>query len=336
MSERPEDPLERLAQDPSQFHFLHALRLIESRNANSPPLGKSKTLDQDPIRLGQEPSLTFAPSSLARWSESEGRPPKLTTYALGLLGPNGPMPLHWTEDALEQTESSESSHLQQFLDLFHHRLLSLFYRAWAISQPTVQYDRPESDRFATYIGALAGYGMDSLRDRDAVPDRAKRFFAGHFSSATAHPDGLLAMLRSFFEMPVKIEEFAGHWHHLPEAEQGRISGARTNSVLGQSITLGRRIWDRQLKFRVVLGPMTREQFFRLLPDQSGHRSLSAFVRNYLGEQLLWDARLILKKEEVPRTRIGSSARIGLTTWMRKHELSQDATDVRIKPHMPMA
>ena len=96
----------------------------------------------------------------------------------GLLGPNGPLPLHITEYARERMRHAGDQTLSRFLDIFHHRFVTLFYRAWAQAQPHVNHDRPAEDRFASYVGAFVGLLPAAFRERDALPDLAKFFHAG--------------------------------------------------------------------------------------------------------------------------------------------------------------
>ena len=173
------------------------------------------------MRLAQEPSVVFAPATLAALEpEQDGpaqdhRAARLLVHFFGLFGPDGALPLHLTEYARDRRRNHRDPTFQRFADIFHHRALSLFYRAWANARPTVSLDRPEQDRFALYVGALIGLGMDSLRDRDAMPDLAKLHFAGHLAGQTRHAEGLGSILSSFFRTPVRIEGFIGAWLGLP-------------------------------------------------------------------------------------------------------------------------
>ena len=142
------------------------------------------------------------------------------------------MPLHLTEYARDRIINSGDPTLARFLDVFHHRMLSLVYRAWADAQPTVQFDRPDSDRFAAYIGSLVGIGLPSLEDRDAMPDLAKRYFAGRLVCQARNAEGLQAILSEFFRLPMRLVEFVGRWLPLPD-------DCRCVLRVGSATTLGR-------------------------------------------------------------------------------------------------
>jgi type VI secretion system protein ImpH len=237
------------------------------------------------------------------------------------------LPLHLTEYARDRARNADDPTVARFADLFHHRMLSLFYRAWAVAQPTVQADRPESDRFAAYVGSLFGIGAPSLRDRDAMPDLAKLHFAGRLACLTRHPEGLQAILETFFHIPVAVEEFVAHWMDLPENCRCRLGESPATATLGVAATIGARVWDGQHKFRIVLGPMAFSQFERMLPGGESLDRLTAVVRNYIGDELFWDVRLVLKKDEVPGTGLGAGSRLSRTAWLKSRPFARDADDL---------
>ncbi len=324
------DPIELardLAERPWSFDFFQALRLLECAHRRQPRLGRSLRPADDSVRLAQEPSLIFAPSTLAAFEPRSGGPPRLEVRFFGLLGPNGPLPLHLTEYARERLRNVHDPTFVRFLDVFHHRMLSLFYRGWADAQPTVSLDRPEDDRFSGYLGALFGMGMGELRERDAAPDFAKLHYAGRLVCQTRHPEGLRAMIADFFQIPADIQEFVGHWMTIPPALRCRLGESPETGALGLSVTIGERVWDRQHKFRVVLGPMGYADFQRLLPGGDSLGRLVAWVRNYCDDELAWDLRLILRKEEVPPLRLGTDGRLGWTTWLTSRVPERDADDL---------
>jgi type VI secretion system protein ImpH len=319
-----------LAETPHRFDFFQALRRLECLHAENPRLGRSLRAADDPIRLTQRPSLAFAPATIAAFET--GRPPRMAVDFLGLLGPHGPLPLHLTDYARDRLRNENDPTFVRFLDIFHHRMLSLFYRAWANTQPTVSFDRSESDRFADYVGSLFGLGMASLRNRDATPDEAKLHYAGWLSSQPRNAEGLQAILADFFRLPVAIEQFVGHWLVLPEECQCRLAESPETGTLGMAATIGSRVWDCQHKFRIVFGPLSLADYQRLLPSGDSLRRLVAWVRNYLGDELIWDMHLLLKKEEAPPLRLGSeTARLGWTSWLCHRALTTDADDLYLDP-----
>ena len=316
-----------LAADPHKFDFYQALREIECAFPDKPRIGEARRPQDEPVRFCQAPSVSFAPSTLAAFVvPGNGRPPRLVEHFFGLFGPNGPLPLHLTEFARDRMRNVGDRTLVRFLDVFHHRLIALFYRAWARAQPTVSLDRKERDRFALYLGAFVGLAAQSLRDRDAVPDAAKFAFSGHLGRQVRNADGLAAILAGFLRVPVRIEELVAHWMSLPRDVQTRL-GRRETCCLGETAVAGARVWDLQSRFRIVVGPLSLEDYCRFLPGEDRHRKLRDWVRNYVGFEFKWDCRLVLRAEEVPPMLLGFQGRLGWTSWLGTRLAEGDAGDL---------
>ncbi len=321
-----------VAQAPDGFDFLPLLRRIEAKTPDRPRLGQSRRPAEDALRLGQAPSMIFAPSSLAALvPASETAPARLETFFFGLFGPNGALPLHLTDYARNRLRNSADPTFARFLDLFHHRMASLFFRAWAAAEPTVSHDRPEEDRFATQLGSLMGLGMGSLRGRDAMPDLAKLHFAGRFAPPARNPEGLQAILGSFFAVPVEIREFIPQWITLPANSLCRLGEDPATGTLGTTATAGGRIRLYHHKFRIVLGPLTLADYERLLPGGGSLGRLVPVVRNYVGDELAWDLNLVLRRDEVPSTRLGMAGKLGWTSWLGTRRKPGDADDLMLNP-----
>lgn len=319
--------LDMLSRAPQQFDFFQVLRRLECLyrdRPDCPPFGAALRPADEPIRLGQEPSLAFAPAALdSLQSGRQGFPPRLMVNFFGLLGPNGPLPLHLTEYVRDRTRNAGDATMRDFLNLFHHRMMMFFYRAWSSVEPTVSHDRPETNRFVTYVGSLIGLGLPSLRGKDAFPDAAKLFYAGRFSAQTRNTEGLCAVIGDFFHMPTRIEPFVGDWLEIPTEYRwalGRV-GRNKVGVLGLSTTLGAHAWTRQQKFRVVLGPLDRAQFQRMLPGGASLGTLTDLVRNYAGDELRWDLRLFLE-EQVDEPWHLERSRLGWTSWLGRPAAGQ--------------
>lgn len=329
--------IDEIAKAPYRYDFYAALRLFECANADRPRLGTSVKLADDPFRLAQEPELDFAPSTISKLTPGkDGRPPRIAVRFLGLFGPNGPLPLHLTEHARERIRHHGDATLVRFADIFHHRMLCLFYRAWANAQPTVSYDRPDEDRFIDYVGSLFGIGDPTLQKRDAMPDRAKLHFAGHLSSGPRHPDGLECILRGFFGLTARVVEFVGEWMDIARDDQTRLGLTPRTAALGMSAVVGASVWGCQHRFRVILGPLSLIQYQALLPGGQSLVELLAIVRNYAGDELAWDANLILRHDQVPDLRLDGGAQLGWTTWLGPRNTEQDAMDLRLNPFFRMA
>jgi type VI secretion system protein ImpH len=313
-----------LSDAPYRYDFYQTLRRIECLYANHPRWAEAKLPIDEPVRLGQDPDLAFAPAPLASF-ENRGGIPRLQVRLFGLLGPNGPLPIHLTEYARERLRNANDPTLSRFLDMLHHRFLAMFYRAWAQAQPHVSRDRPNEDHFATHVAALLGMMLQSFHDRDTTPDVAKLFHAGALVRHVRNAEGLTVILQDFFRVPVQVEEFVGHWMLLGPNEQTAL--AREGANLGAGAVLGRRVWDRQHKMRVQLGPLTLTEYESFLPGGAMLPKLVDWVRLYLSFELDWDLRLMLAMDDVPQMSLGRTGRLGWTTWLGIRSAPTDAADL---------
>jgi type VI secretion system protein ImpH len=315
----------RLEDEPYAHDLFNTLRWIDARAGNRAPLGRDSLPRNEPVRLRQEPSMAFAPSTLAAAMGAQpGRPPELSIYSFGLFGPNGPLPLHMTEQARERMHHYRDRTLSAFADIFHHRSILLFYRAWADAQSTVSLDRDE-ERFTRYVASLLHMGQPSMRRRDAVIDHAKYYMAGHLLRQTRNPEGLKHVLQSFFQIPVRIREFVPQWIRLESAQRLALGGAMG---LGRDTILGVAVRDAQHKFRIELGPLDLAAYKAFLPGGRRSRQLMHWVRHYVGVEFAWDVRPILRARDAHGVRLGQPQPLGLAAWLGQRRPAQgDAGDL---------
>jgi len=321
-----------LRDHPEAFEFFEAARRLECAFPEWPRLGHSAKPADDFVRLCQTPSLAFAPKMIDRYQPGgAGKPARMHGLFFGLFGPNAPLPLHLTEYALDRELNSKDTTFKAFANIFHHRMMSLFYRAWADSQPTVQYDRPAEDRFRLYMGAMVGLATPNLGDRDALPDQFKHFFAGRLLQQTRNAEGLKGLLERFFRIPVSVVEFVAEWMRLPSSSYLRLGASSEVAALGLTAVAGEYVWGSQQRFRLRLGPLNQSEFNNFLPGGEALKQLIAAVKFYVGEEKAWDVQLVLNKNDVPATTLGRNGRMGLTTWMGRPHQETDADQVVLKP-----
>lgn len=320
--------IERLRDAPEKHHIFHAFRILESAYTDAPRIGNSRRPREDQVRFGQEAELSFPPSSVAAFRPpSEDRPGQLTNRFYGLFGPQGPLPLHLTEHARDRLRNHRDPTFVAFADMLTHRLMTLLYRAWRSGQPAPSFDRGDNDAFERKIAALAGLRGEAMRGRDAFPDLAKRHFTGLLAQGAKNAEGLVSILSGFFRAPVKIEEFVGAWLELEPDDRWQFG---VPAQLGRGTSIGNRVWSRNAKFRVRIGPLTLEEYERLLPGGESLGRMRAIVRNYAGDALDWDVNLILKAEERPEPLLGQTMRLGQTSWVGDVNNERDADDLYLE------
>lgn len=323
------DRLERLTLEPARFDFFSAVRLLDASYADHPRTGYSARPGREAVRLDQEPSLSFNYSDVAGFTPAgnEG-PARLASYFFGLFGPNGPMPQHLTEYVRERSRQAGDPSFARFADLFHHRLLSFMYRAWADAEPCVQFDRPDEDTFKDIVAALIGIRQPGLFQADAVSGIAKLGNAGLFGMLPRPPSALAALLSNQLDLPVRVEEFVGEWLGVPDHERARL-GVDPGSVRIGRAVLGERSWQCQQRFRLHIGPLGYRDFLRLLPVGEDMRLIESVVDSFVGDELDWDVHLTLAGGHVPALALGRTGQLGWTTWL--NDKSGDADEVRVSP-----
>jgi type VI secretion system protein ImpH len=326
----------RLADAPEEHHILQALRIIDAANEGAPRLGESRRPREDNVRLGQEAEMAFPPSTITDFRQgTDTVPARLTNRFFGLFGPHGPLPLHMTEYVRNRKRNHRDGTFIAFANMLTHRMMSLFFRAWRSGQPAPSFDRGQ-DVVEERVAAIAGYRGDAFRERDAMPDLSRRHFAAHLSQGSKNPEGLISMLSSFFDVPVRIEQFVGSWLTLEPDDCWELG---VKAGLGRTTSIGNRVWSRAAKFRICIGPVDRDRYERFLPGSDGFARLEAIVRNYAGDSLDWDVQLILRGEDVPRAKLGGDTRLGHTSWVilkNEDETRPDAGDLFLTPRWSAA
>ena len=325
------DAIERSA---TRYDLFESMRRIENAHPDKPRLGDAMRPSDEPIRFAQEASLIFAPSAVAALQRDGSRPPRLLQRVFGFLGPNGALPTHLTEYARERALYSADPTFHRFLDTLLHRFGLFFYRAWARAQPVVGLDRPADAPVVRHIGSLIGVAEKSQRERDALGEFPKLFFAGRLARSVRDADGLQAWLSLQFGVPVRVQQFQGHWMPLGPAERSRLT-RRGQCAVGRGAVLGRTVWDVQHKFRIVMDALPWERFATLLPGGKALEQLRALVRQYVGFEFAWDLQLILRRDDVPAWKLEQArdqrvGRLGRTAWLHgsaSFRRSRDAGDL---------
>ncbi len=319
--------IERLRERPESFDLFQFIRRLDC--ACDRPLGTARDPAKEPFRFGQLPTMAFTGSSVA--GVEDGDPPRILVNFLGLLGPNGPLPSHITRYVVDRIEQKKDHALARFLDLFHHRITCLFYRAWAIHQITASLDRPATDRFRSYFTSAAGTATMRSSEESGAIDDATVYYSGRFAGTSRNPDGLAAILSDFFDVPVQVEEYVGKWMEIPPDLVSRLGKTRICDSISNTTILGTRVWDRQQNFRLHLGPMGYDDYVSFLPGSPRLSRVGEWIRRYVGEELSWDLRLCLVKDEKPELRLGTSRRIGWDTWIGGRPQEESFDDVVVDP-----
>jgi type VI secretion system protein ImpH len=356
---------ERLFAEPFAFDFFQAVRLLQQLDPGRARVGGSSPPAAEAVRFRAHNSLSFPASAvynLARPTAAPG-PPLLTVTFMGLTGNAGALPRHYTELLLrveKDARGPEKYALRDWLDLFNHRLVSLFFRGWEKYRFPITYERREKtgvaepDPFTAALFSLVGLGTPGLRDRLRVAVRTEadgrpreRVLARVHDLALAYYGGLLAhrprcaaglegLLHDYFGLAVRVEQFHGQWLQLDPSNQSRLGDAAGNCALGVNVVAGERVWDVQGKIRLRVGPLRLADFRSFLPDRTPVAQRKQFfalvhlARLYVGPELAFDVQLTLAAAEVPECRLpkgtADGPRLGWDTWVRSQSFARPAED----------
>lgn len=317
---------ELLRSEPYRFEFFQAIRLLERIAADRKPLGRFTNPSDEVARLGAYPSLSFPASEIQSIDWPEGKPPSLAVNFMGVTGPQGPLPHFYTTLILARLRSGDRA-LRDFLDLFHHRILSFFYQAWEKYRFAISYERGERDRFSHHLLDLIGLGTLGLQERLAVPDDAFLFFAGIYGQRPHSAHALELLLNDYFEVPFEVIQLVGGWFRLDDTTECCIGERSTPSEqLGLGAVVGDEVWNQQARARIRIGPVDLENYLDFLPNGSAYEPLRSLLRFWTNEEIDFEVQLILEREEVPRCQLGgegdAAPQLGWVTWMKSKPMER--------------
>lgn len=345
----------QLLEEAHRFEFFQAVRLLERlagedaprAAAQGVPVGRDHDPKTEAVRFRAFPSHRFPAGEIREIGErpaeaGQAAPPgaEMTVAFIGLTGPCGVLPPHYTSLLIERIREKDYA-LRDFLDLFNHRVVSLFYRAWekyrsftAYERAQITKDPDDADLLTGSLFSLVGMGTAGIRGRMAFDDQAFLFYGGHFSRRLPSAVSLEQIVADDFDLPVCVRQFLGRWLYLDREDQSALPSPRLpaglNTQLGVNVLVGERVWDVEGKFRVRVGPLKRDRFRELLPEGPLLRPLSQMIRSYVGPQFDFDVQLVLAGAEVPWCVLGSNdadaPRLGWNIWMRSGPFERDVSD----------
>ena len=304
--------------------FLDLMRSFDRGQQDLPRIGNSGSRQQDIVFLAQEPHVDYSDANVRAVEKARDGKPVVRTRFLGLLGPQGALPLHTTYEVAHWSNMRDVA-FSQFVDIFNNRFIQLFYRTWANARPAVQADRPNDNQFLTYLGATIGIGTPATQNRDTMHDFTKLAVAGLLAPAVKSASRLEGMLAWMFKVQVSVEQFTGVWLPLDKAEQAALS--KGNCSLGVDSIIGKSTFSVRDKFRVKLKVATLAEFETFLPSGKNFRLMADAIEFYVGNMMMYDVAIGLPEQEAKPLQVGGFGRLGWTSWLTK-KTSQDPQKTR--------
>jgi type VI secretion system protein ImpH len=323
---------DRLLNHASEFDFFQAVRLLMRVLPARAPIGGPAKPEEEVARFSSRVSLEFPASAIYDVEPTtDNYPPRMIVTFMGLMGVNGVLPIHYTEWMVLRQAAKDTA-MAAFFDLFNHRWISLFYKAWEKHSLLVSYERTQLERrpvhrLCEYPFAFIGLATGNLRGRQVVKDEALLFYAGLVTQRPRSASSLRGVLRDYFALPVEIEQMLGAWYELEAHDRCYLSEPGVHNQLGVGAVAGDEVWDQQGRFTVRVGPLAYHRFCNFLPGHTASGELSQLVRFFVGSTLAFDVRLVLNRCEVPPARLGEvPPRLGWDSWLAEGPLDRDAED----------
>jgi type VI secretion system protein ImpH len=326
------DPAERLEADPNGFGFFQAVRLLERAHPDKAPVGGFADPADEVARFSVPPSLAFPASEIQALDATGDGPAKMLVNFFGLTGPLGVLPYHYTQLVAQRAQAKDPV-MRDFFDLFHHRLISLFYRAWEKYRFSVAFERDQQDRLSAHVADLIGLAPERANAKPSpVRREALLFYAGLIASRQRSAQSLESMLRDYFGVPVTVEQFVGAWYPLGDEVLTRLDDdeAAGTAGLGEGCPVGDEIWDQQASVRLRIGPLSRAQYEQFLPRGSAYQALKELTHMFGGDGFDFEVQLVLDRRDVPAAVLGAERGEGLPlswgTWIRTTPFDRDPDD----------
>lgn len=360
--------IDQLFEQPHSFEFFQAVRLLEAWFVRHEGLTPSEVMAQR-LSFRNSLNMSFPASEIAQfetlWRDQPDLPDRqratlediavataqtprrlvpgqvnrleITPAFMSLLGAGGTLPIFYTELFARREQLQRDSSARAFLDIFLHRSVVLFYQAWRKHRLAIRYESDRRNQFLPQVLSLAGMGQKSLRNRlgpeqGGVSDEMIAFLSGLFQQRSVSATALQQVLSLYFRVPVKVTQFVGRWFKLPAEHQTRLGLG--NAQLGSTALSGERVWQRDLRVGLTIGPLSLERYRRFLPGGSAALALKQLVTQLTGVSLEYEVRLQLKAAEVQPVRLGGERgpRLGWETYLVSGPVANDRSDAGYDLH----
>jgi len=319
-----------LDDEPFRVHFFQAVRMLQRMEQDRKPVGYFITPQGETIRFSARTSLAFPPSEIYELRRAENGQMSMTVEFMGLCAAISVMPAPYTEFLIARAREKDHA-MEDFLNIFNHRMISFFYRGWEKYRFFIEYEKSGEDRLSGRLLDLLGLGTEGLRGRGGIPDDAYLNYVGLLARQVRSAASLRQILEDYFGVQVRIQQFAGAWRKLNPENQTCFTGfGGASERLGVGVVAGDEVWDHHGRIRISLGPMRFKQYLKFLPGQDAYHELVAWLKFYSNGSYETEVQLVLAREDAPPCELGSGGekrpQLGLVSWLKTKPLDRDPAD----------
>ena len=295
----------------SQMHLFAFIRGIESLSDFKYGIGDEIRFADNPVRFKQTAFLNFPNKQINAIDIKEGIL-NIDVKGFGLFGPNGSLPIHITEMIYERKIHQKDTLFNDFVDIFHNRLIALFYKSWRDAQDVTSLENEDTWKFSKYIASILG--IENQKESKRSLHHYDQFYNSSLLLNQNMPlENFRAILTNFFEADVEIEEYIGQWI---DASAFSINLENKNQItLGQGFLVGDKIFDITQKIRLVIGPIDLQKYLKFMRGQKLANQLIEWVGQYTRHQFDWDVDFIVDYTTIPESSLSSGVALGLTSWL---------------------
>lgn len=326
--------LSALTESACTFEFFQAVRLLKRMCERQKTPGGFDPPSSEFVRFSSHQSAAFPASQIQALASGDHGGAVMVVNFMGLTGPLGALPLAYTAFVMDRLLERDAT-AKDFFDIFNHRIISLFYRAWEKYRFAVAYESGERGTLSRYVLDLLGLGTSGLQNRLAVPDETLVYYSGLMAQRPLSATALRQVLADYFDVPVEIEQFAGAWYPLDIEDRCSLDDRpKFSSRLGKGVVVGDEVWYQQSRVRIKLGPLSLEEYLDFLPGGGAYEPLRAFTNFFAGQEFDFEAQLILRREETPPCVLGEEGtkapQLGWVTWMNTAGMNRHPGDTVLR------
>jgi type VI secretion system protein ImpH len=296
-----------------ELPFVTLVSSIERARGTKDALGGDGPFHNEAIRFRHDPSLVFHTHDISAASRTEYGVELTTTFA-GLTGSASPLAPMLLE---AMTRDDDDGALQrEFLDLFHHRLLSLFYRGLLKHDLARAAQTGPLPRILGWLLGLAGLPYEHAERTSglelATLLRLLPLLVCYPPNATRLSVAIRDVLGDVLgQAKVHVVPMTGGYVSIAESARARLG---VDARLGKTTALGGCAGVPVSEVCVQIASLCPDSCRRLSPGGDRHAELVRVSRLFAPETVC--VTLELTPSQTPRTRLGrTEARLGTRSWL---------------------